>query len=127
MDMPLAMKIWNVYRSRLIGQMMQRSNLKVIPTVSWAEPETFEFCFDGLPSGGTVTVSTVGAMRTKESRTVFEQGFSAMMERIAPSQIILYGKCPEFIKTRDIQIYSYDNTSFAWKNNHPHVNYQESI
>lgn len=24
MDMPLAMKIWNVYRSRLLGQMMRR-------------------------------------------------------------------------------------------------------
>lgn len=127
LDMPLAMKIWNIYRSRLIGQMMQQANLTVIPTVSWAEPETFEFCFDGLPSGGTVSISTVGIMRTEESRKVFERGFTTMVERITPSQIILYGKCPEFIKTQDIPIYSYTNTSFAWKNNNQDVNYQESI
>ena len=48
MDMPYAMKIWNVYRSRLIGQYYQSCGIKVIPTISWAEAETFEFCFDGI-------------------------------------------------------------------------------
>ena len=36
LDMPMAMKIWNVYRSRLIGQMMQDADIVVIPTLSWA-------------------------------------------------------------------------------------------
>lgn len=48
MDMPLAMKIWNVYRSRLLGQYWQSQGIKVIPTISWAEPETYNFCFDGI-------------------------------------------------------------------------------
>lgn len=40
LDMPMAMKVWNVYRSRLIGQVMQDYSIKVVPTVQWAEPET---------------------------------------------------------------------------------------
>lgn len=68
MDMPIAMKIWNVYRSRLIGQMMQDVGINVIPTLSWAEPDTFAFCFDGLEKGGAVAVSTVGVMRDKEAK-----------------------------------------------------------
>ena len=43
LDMPMAMKVWNVYRSRLIGQMMQDAGIRVIPTLQWAEPETFAF------------------------------------------------------------------------------------
>ena len=43
MDMPMPMKIWNVYRSRLIGQMMQDVGITVIPTLSWAEKETYTF------------------------------------------------------------------------------------
>lgn len=33
LDMPMAMKIWNVYRSRLIGQMIQNAGGIVIPTI----------------------------------------------------------------------------------------------
>lgn len=51
MDMPYAMKIWNVYRSRLIGQIYQNMGIEVIPTINWAEKETFEFCFDGIEQG----------------------------------------------------------------------------
>ena len=51
MDMPMAMKIWNIYRSRQIGQYYQSQGIKVIPTISWAEKETFEFAFKGIPKG----------------------------------------------------------------------------
>ena len=44
-DMPVAMKIWNTYRSRLIGQMMQDHGIRVIPSVTWAEPESYQYCF----------------------------------------------------------------------------------
>lgn len=30
---------------------MQDYGIKVVPTVQWAEPETFEFCFDGIEKG----------------------------------------------------------------------------
>jgi hypothetical protein len=51
MDMPLGMKIWNTYRSRLLGQMLQDFNANVIPTLSWAEKATYEFCFSGIEPG----------------------------------------------------------------------------
>lgn len=127
LDMPMAMKIWNVYRSRLLGQMMQQAGLKVIPSVSWAEPATFEFCFDGLPSEGTVSVSTVGTMRTLEARKLLERGFRAMMERLIPEQIIVYGKCPDFIKNCPAEIHSFPITSFAWKNGARNVSYKEIL
>lgn len=92
MDMPRAMKIWNVYRSRLLGQMMQDAGMAVIPTLSWAEPETFSFCFDGIEPGGTVSVSTVGVKRSREASDVWCAGFREAVRRLHPSCVILYGE-----------------------------------
>lgn len=47
-DMPMAMKIWNIYRSRLIGQMMQDAGLQVIPSVRHLGAGTSEMCFEGI-------------------------------------------------------------------------------
>ena len=91
MDMPMAMKIWNVYRSRLIGQMMQDRGMHVIPTLSWAEPETYQFCFDGLREGGTVAVSTVGVMRDQSSQAIWKAGMDEAMKRLRPKNVLCYG------------------------------------
>ena len=91
MNMPMAMKIWNVYRSRLIGQIMQRRGIEVIPTVSWAEPETFRFCFDGLPEEAALSVSTVGVKRSAESLQVWKAGMDEMIESLAPNRLLVYG------------------------------------
>ncbi|WP_302452250.1 DUF4417 domain-containing protein [Victivallis vadensis] len=112
LDMPMAMKVWNVYRSRLIGQIMQDAGIRVIPTVSWAEPETYRFCFDGLPEGGNVAVSTVGVMRDKAAQRIFRDGMAAMIEKVKPALILMYGKpMPE--ACGDVPFRSYENDTFG--------------
>lgn len=96
MDMPMAMKIWNVYRSRLIGQIYQDSGIRVIPTLSWAEPATYQFCFDGIEQGGTVAVSTVGVMNDSESREIWVDGMTEAIKRIHPKTVICYGSRIDF-------------------------------
>lgn len=96
MDMPVAMKIWNVYRSRLIGQLCQDAGMNVIPTLSWAEKETYRFCFDGLETGGTVAVSTVGVMRDKSAREIFCDGMKEALQRLQPKAVVLYGSQIDF-------------------------------
>lgn len=96
MDMPLAMKIWNVYRSRLIGQMAQDLGLRVIPTLVWAGDDTLDFAFDGLPKNSTVAVSTVGVMRDENSRKIWQKGMRAALKALEPKQILLYGSEIDF-------------------------------
>ena len=96
LDMPMAMKIWNVYRSRLIGQLLQNMGVNVIPTLSWAEKETFNFCFDGIEPGGTVSVSAIGVKRNKEAKALFVAGLTEAIKRIQPSCIVVYGCEIEF-------------------------------
>ncbi len=91
MDMPRAMKVWNIYRSRMIGQIMQDSGVVVIPTLSWAEGETFSFCFDGIELGGTVSVSTVGVKQSKEAIQIWTAGMDEAMKRLEPSVVVVYG------------------------------------
>lgn len=96
LDMPMAMKIWNVYRSRMIGQYYQRAGIKVIPTISWAEKETFSFCFDGIPKGSIVSISTIGVKRDKQAFEIWKNGVDAMIEKIQPSCILIYGGKVEY-------------------------------
>lgn len=88
MDMPMPMKIWNTYRARMIGNYYQSKGLRVIPTISWCEPETFSFVFKGLPQNGTVLLSTIGI---KNDLTVFKQGYPEFIKQVQPKNILLYG------------------------------------
>jgi hypothetical protein len=90
-EMPMAMKIWNVYRSRLIGQMAQRMGMIVIPTVSWCEAETFCFCFDGLPKRSTLSISTIGVKKEDYNFGLWKAGVDEMIKRLQPETLIVYG------------------------------------
>ena len=107
MDMPMPMKIWNVFRSRLLGQFWQDLDIEIIPTVSWAEPETFEFCFDGIAENSVVAISTIGVKKDKNFK-IWVDGMNAMIERIKPSTILVYGGKVDF-DYKGIDVRYYDN------------------
>lgn len=108
MDMPMPMKIWNIYRSRLIGQYYQSQGIKVIPTLSWAEEETFEFCFEGIPKGSIVSISTIGVKKNKEALKIWKAGVDELIRRIEPSTILIYGGKLDY-DYGDIKVIYYEN------------------
>lgn len=90
-DMPTAMKLYQVYRSRLLGQFYQDQGLLVIPTVSWAERASFRYCFDGLPKRAAVAISDMGVRTDAAALHLWHQGVDAMLERLEPVRILYYG------------------------------------
>lgn len=90
-EMPLPMQIWNVYRSKLIGQIMQDYGMNVIPTLQWCGENSFDFAFDGIEPGGMVSVSTIGVKRDEEASKIWVAGMDAAMERLKPSAVVVYG------------------------------------
>jgi len=64
-EMPVAVQIHQVFKSRWCGAYFQPKGLKVIPSLVWGEADTFWFSFDGIDEGSVVAVSTVG-MRTEK-------------------------------------------------------------
>lgn len=95
-DMPIAMQLWNTYRSRLIGQMMQNWGYTVIPTVSWADADSYDFCFDGIPTKSTVAISTIGVKKSQQRIKIWQNGMDAMIDRLQPSRILVYGGAIEY-------------------------------
>lgn len=108
LDMPLAMKIWNTYRSRLMGSVWQNAGLLVIPTVSWAEPETYKFCFDGLPENSVLSVSTVGVKQSKTAMQIWRDGMDELIKRKNPSALLVYGGELEY-DYKGIDVHYYKN------------------
>ena len=108
LDMPMPMKIWNIYRSRQIGQYYQSKGIKVIPTVSWAEKDTFEFAFKGIPKGSIVSISTIGVKKDKEALQIWKDGMDAMIKEIQPCTILIYGGKIDY-DYGDIKVIYYDN------------------
>lgn len=117
LDMPIAMQVWNIYRSRLIGQIMQDYGITVIPTVSWAYKSSFDFCFDGLPKNATLAVSTIGVKQDKEQFQIWVDGMDEMIKRLTPKRIVVYGGKVGY-DYKDIEVVYFDNaTTERMKNN----------
>ncbi len=53
-DYPLALQLWNTYRSRWCGAYWQHRGFQVIPTISWGTPDSYAFCFAGVPQRSLV-------------------------------------------------------------------------
>lgn len=109
MDMPDAMQRWNRYRSQALGLYWQREGLTVVPTLSWAQPESYEFCFDGVPRRSTVAVSTVGVKGDPAALAVWEDGMREAMRRLEPRRVLLYGGDVGFDFGDGCQIVEYRN------------------
>lgn len=117
LDMPIAMQVWNVYRSRLIGQIMQDYGITVIPTVSWSTKDSFDFSFDGLPQNATLAVSTIGIKQDKEQFQIWVDGMNEMIKRLSPTKIIVYGGKVDY-DYKNIEVVYFDNaTTERMKNN----------
>lgn len=69
--------------------------MTVIPTISWSDHDSYEWCFDGEPVGSTVIVSSVGTQSGMgDTAQLFLDGYREMVRRLEPKQIIRYGLVP---------------------------------
>ncbi|MDD6923180.1 MAG: DUF4417 domain-containing protein [Veillonellaceae bacterium] len=88
-NMPRWRIMESVAHSRWCGAYWQSEGLLVVPTVSWANPNTYDLCFAGLPRGGVVAVSTLGC---KAAKGAFLAGYQEMLRRLQPRAIICFGR-----------------------------------
>lgn len=101
-DFPKAIQVYNHYRKHWLGAYWQEHSVKVIPTISWSDETSFEWCFDGEPIGGMVAVSSVGTQGNKMSARLFEAGYQEMKRRLKPELIVMYGSVPECAKNDNL-------------------------
>lgn len=111
-DMPLVMQLWNIYRSRAIGFWLQANGIKVIVNIRWGDKRTYRSCCDGVARGCTIAVGTNGSIGDVEDRRHFAKGLSAVVKRLAPKAIVVYGPTPDDIFSgyhkAGIEIFQFD-------------------
>lgn len=115
LEMPYAIQLYNTFRNRWCGAYFASKGIRVIPTVSWADENSFDFCFKGIEKGSIVAVSTYmfhESNHHKGQKDLFMKGFNRMLSEIEPEKIICYSEpFPEM--TGDIIYVDYELSS--WK------------
>lgn len=106
-DFPVAVQLYNHYRKHWLGAWWQSFGMQVIPTVSWSDERSFDWCFDGDPSGGVVAVSSVGTQMNARSRELFYRGYNEMLQRLQPEHILFHGDIPDGCRGSIIHIPPY--------------------
>lgn len=108
-DFPKAIQIYNHYRKHWSGAYLQEAGVHVIPTITWSTPDSYEWCFDGEPTGSTVAISSVGCMNNSMCKELFLEGYREMIKRLCPNKIIFYGKVPSECTGNIIRIRSFQD------------------
>lgn len=91
-DDPPAVQIWNTYRSRWLARYWQEAGWKIIPNISFADEQTWEWIFDGLPKEmpcAAVQARTSGGK--DKARQLFLKGVRTFCERINVKKVFVYG------------------------------------
>lgn len=113
-DFPEAIKIYATYRMRLYGHWLGRNGIPIINNVRWGTPETFSYCFEGIPVNSIVAIGTVGGgPRKLVDRGRFVTGLYKMVEVLRPHTILVYGsangECFDNLRAQGIQVVSYQS------------------
>jgi hypothetical protein len=91
-DDPPAVQIWNTYRSRWCARYWQEAGWKLIPNISFADEQTWEWIFDGIPKQipcAAVQARTSGG--SDKAKQLFLRGIRKFCERIQVGKVFVYG------------------------------------
>lgn len=88
-EMPMWKVIEAVGSNRWVGAYWQSKGLRVFPSVGWATPYSYRFCFQGIEKHSVVAVTTNGNLKGKR---LYLHGYDAMLEHIEPEAVICLGK-----------------------------------
>jgi len=94
-DMPLSMQIWNIYRSRAIGHWLQREGVNIVVNIRYGDERTYQISCDGVPKDCVISLGTHGTMKNRVDRHYMLHGLDAVVERLHPSDIVIYGTAPD--------------------------------
>lgn len=118
-DFPRVLQILSCYRRNWTAKYWQEKGIDVIPQVVWGDKESYNYCFDGIPKGSVVSVSTLGIMEDDdwngESGEMFKEGYKEMLNRLEPTTILLYGALQNGLEGNIIRIPTYYEEKFKNK------------
>ncbi len=90
-DLPPAVNFWNIYRNRLLAAWWQSQGIRVIPSASWGNADSFRFCFEGLPHSSLIAVGHTAIGRNRCVRNYYNLGLKELERQTSAKQILIYG------------------------------------
>ncbi|MCR4773958.1 MAG: DUF4417 domain-containing protein [Prevotella sp.] len=90
-DMPAWQRMNNSCLNKAYAAYFQRNGLNVIPNVSWSLPDSYEYCFEGLPKHSIICINSMGANASSTSRYLWRKGYEQALKVLQPTFILRYG------------------------------------
>lgn len=112
-DLPITMIQHNIFRNKLLAARWQRNGLDVIPNVTFAGRETFEYAVEGWPHNSMIALNSTGLGRDKKSRFAWRDGYEYIIGELKPAHILRYGGRQEGEDEEISTYYENDNKKFA--------------
>ena len=100
-EMPRALQIFNIFRSRWVAAYWQSRGLVVIPCISWSDALSYDFCFSGIEKESIVAIGMIGCKGNKQA---FLRGYNKMQEVLNPKAIIVFGDPFEEMKGNIVKV-----------------------
>lgn len=91
LDQSRALNIFQLYQNRVVAAYWQSVGLQVIPSVSWGNAESFEYCFEALPQNSVLSIGGLGNAHHASMLKLWEYGVNLTIERLHPTALIIYG------------------------------------
>jgi hypothetical protein len=92
-DDPLAVQLWNLYRSRWVARYWQEAGINVIPNLQFADERTLEFAFAGMPVEAPVMAVECRTLARESGadRARWVAGVERGLAALCPRRLLIYG------------------------------------
>ena len=109
MNRSKAINVMNVYKNRFISAYWQQCGLNVVPSCSWANVDSFRFCFDGLPTHSIISIGTEAGLNNRFEKKLFIKAVEELFKKKSPVGLMVYGKdsMNDFLYQFNVPIYYY--------------------
>lgn len=90
-DLPRGLNIANIIKSRYVGCNLQERGLRVIPSFSWANIDSLNYCTLGIPENSNVAISNAVIGRHKQDRLLTRLAIERLVKEKHPINLLVYG------------------------------------
>lgn len=90
-EMPFSVQLYNVYRSRWCARYWQEAGFRVIPSLKWSGPASFEFSTAGLPPEIPVAAVQCRTLNNGKANDRFKAGLRHQLETVKVKTLLAYG------------------------------------
>jgi hypothetical protein len=110
-------KIWNTYRSYLLGAAMQARGMKVIVNVRLSGRKSIPYALAGVPPDSTLAIGLHGCTKSVENRGHVLEEVRTICDECQPANLVVYGSSRygvlDYPVEQDIPVYEYKPDAFT--------------